>query len=84
MVDELTNTPNNMKNISKGSTLSNAESQGIEYNRKSAEQMDSKNQILPIKNKVKGLVTEENLRISEGGTTNPNQKSFTSSSGSSD
>jgi hypothetical protein len=44
--------------------------------------MDSKNQVLPIKDKAKALVNEENLRISEGRNTNPNQKSFTSSDSS--
>lgn len=53
VVDDFTNTPN-IKNISKGSTISGVESQGLEYNRKSAEMMDGKNQILPVKNKVKG------------------------------
>ena len=39
VVDELanSNTPNNLKNISKGSTLSNMESQGIEYNKKAVD-----------------------------------------------
>lgn len=42
VLEETTNTPN-VKNISKGSAMNDAEILGIEYNHKSAQMMDSKN-----------------------------------------